>query len=102
MRIRVDEPEGADVEAIYLDNKRLAMCVEADDEEGWVKVMLPPKNLAPKEIRDVEWKPGVPFSGTAFVGDPIDVKEWQEKTLHGEVEIVMREVEGLEDEGLDL
>ena len=102
MRIQIDDPEANNVDAIYLDNKRLAMCIEADDEAGWVKVLLPPKHLAPKEHRSIEWKPGKPFSGTAFVGDPIEPSEWGKQVLYGEVEIVMREVEGLEDEGLDV
>ena len=36
-----------------------------------------------------------------YVGDPIGPDDWEEKTLFGVVDIVMREVEGLEDEGLD-
>ena len=96
MRIRVDQPEGALVDAIYLDGKRLIMCIEADDEEGWVKISLPPKqiptDLMPNLAKDEK---------ALYVGDPIGPDDWEEKTLFGVVDIVMREVEGLEDEGLD-
>ena len=96
MRIRVDQPEGALVDGIYLNGKRLAMCIEADDEEGWVKLSLPPKDLAPPGVEILTQK-----NHSAFVGDPISPEDWREVIKHGEVDIVMREVEGLGDEGLE-
>lgn len=97
MRIRVDQEDGENVEAIYLDGKRLAMCIEADDEEGWAKVLLPPSKLHSEELDKVTIDSENPL---IEMGDPIDPSEWIEKTLKGNVEIVMLTREGLEDDGL--
>jgi hypothetical protein len=81
MKISVNEPESKNVEAVYLNGKRLAMCVEADDQAGYVIVKLPPQQLAPDNLKQAE--------RLLAVGDPIADDEWRTVRLTGEVEIIM-------------
>lgn len=94
MRITIDDPKSDDVEAVYLNGRRVAMCVEADDEVGYVVVRLPPKDPAAAALAN-------PDKLTIAVGDPISIDDWETKRLEGDVEIVLREREGLDDSGLD-
>jgi hypothetical protein len=94
MKLNVNDSEADNVEAVYLDGKRVAMCVEADEEEGYVVVRLPPLDPAAKALDDKE-------KLTIAVGDPIALEDWITKRLEGEVEIILREREGLNDTGLD-
>lgn len=99
MKISVDQPEAENVEAVYLNGRRLAMCVEADDEAGYAVVLLPPKQLAPDDPRFQKKVDGQPH--ILAVGDPFGDEDLQRVKLEGSVEIVLRKREGLDDSGLD-
>jgi len=94
MKITATDPQANNIEAVYLDGKRLAMCIEANEEEGWVTVILPPEDPAAKDPN---------FNKTNLIisqGDPTDPSDWPRKQLFGDVEIVWRSREGIDDEGL--
>ena len=104
MRIKYTDPEADNIDAVYINGQRLAMCVEADDKEGWARVLLPPERVStPAEVLEQIAKEKNQNKKTKFltVGDPIDINEWIETTLYGEVDIVFREEEGL-NSGLEI
>lgn len=41
MRLRADQPEARNVQAVLLDGKAVPMCHEASEEEGWVTSYVP-------------------------------------------------------------
>ena len=96
MKIIASDKQAENVDAVFLDGKRLVTCIEADDEAGYVIVLVPPPS-AVKDDADFNDKNKV----TIALEDPFDAATWTKKRLEGEVEIVFKLHEGLEDSGLE-
>lgn len=94
MKITVNDPRAALVDAVFVDGKRLVTCIEADDEAGYAIVLVPPPDPAQKENLLKEL-------GTLVVEDQHDPEDWQQKRLEGNVEIIFKKNEGLDDAGLE-
>jgi hypothetical protein len=92
MKINVEQPESKYVQAVYLNGKRLAMCLEADDVEGYAIVALPPTESLQEDFSKSTDR-------LLLVGDPIDDNEWRKVKLTGTVEIIMATKN--QDDGLD-
>lgn len=99
MKISINQPESNNVESIFLNGKRLPTCIEADDEEGYVVVLLPPKTLAPNDPRFNQVVPGA--EKVLAVGPDLEAQDWEHVRLEGEVEIIMKQQDGLEDTPLE-
>jgi hypothetical protein len=96
MKISINDSKAAEVESVYLDGKRLVTCIEASEEEGYVIVLIPPPDPV-KDDPDFNSKDKL----TIVQEDPFDATDWVQKRLEGDVEIVLRKREGLDDSGLD-
>lgn len=96
MKITVNDPNASNVEAVFLNGKRLITCIEADDEAGYAIVLVPPPDPA-KDDPSFNDKSKM----TIIIEDATDAAEWTTKRLEGEVEILLRKKEGLDDSGLD-
>lgn len=98
MKITVNQPESENVEAVFVDGKRCVTCIEADDEEGYVVLLLPPTSLAPNDPR---FQTIIPDTERVLsVGPEIDKNDWQTVRVEGTVEIVLKSQDGLEDQPL--
>lgn len=94
MKITMDDPKSEEVDAVFVDGKRLITCVEVDDEAGYAVVLVPPPDPA-KEQKVLD------EVGTLVVEDQHDPKDWTRKKIEGKVEIVFKKNEGLDDAGLE-
>lgn len=95
MKITMNDAKSKEVEAVFLNGRRLVTCIEADDEAGYAIVLIPPPDPAKDSATFND-----PSKVTIAEVDPIDEVEWEQKKLEGDVEIVFAKRPGLDDSGL--